>query len=107
MMQYIMNDFSYFPPKPIGFEWDEGNKNKNGIKHGVDHREIEELFFNKPIFFFKDEKHSQVEERYVALGRTDKRRLLTIVFTIRNDLIRVISARPMSKRDRKVYEHAK
>jgi uncharacterized protein len=41
------------------------------------------------------------------LGQTDARRLLFIVFTIRDDLIRVISARPMSRRERRVYEHAK
>jgi len=52
----------------------------------------------------KDEKHSEQEERYYALGHTDAGRLLFLVFTIRNNLIRVISARDMSKKERERYE---
>ena len=53
------------------------------------------------------EQRAEFTRRYYALGQTDARRLLFIVFTIRDDLIRVISARPMSRRERRVYEHAK
>ena len=53
------------------------------------------------------EQRAESTLRYYALGQTDARRLLFIVFTIREDLIRVISARPMSRRERRVYEHAK
>ena len=51
-----------------------------------------------------DTVHSQHEERYYALGQTDSGRLLFIAFTMREDLIRVISARDMSRKERKVYE---
>ena len=46
------------------------------------------------------------EARFFALGQTDERRLLLIVFTLRGTLIRVISARPMSYREREVYQDA-
>lgn len=65
--------------------------------------ECEQVFFNEPLLAQDDIKHSQEEARYYVLGQTDKKRLLFVVFTIRNDLIRVISARDMSKKERKVY----
>jgi uncharacterized DUF497 family protein len=48
----------------------------------------------------RDEKHSQKETRFFALGHTDSGRLLFVVFTIRNNLIRVISARNMNRKER-------
>jgi hypothetical protein len=90
--------------KPIGFEWDKNNKLKNWEKHKVDFRECEQLFFNRPIKTFLDVKHSQVENRYAGLGITDEGRKLFIIFTIRNSKIRVISARDMNQKERKLYE---
>ncbi len=89
------------------FEWDEGNVKKNWEKHRVAHIECEEIFFNKPVIVKKDESHSTKEERYFALGKTDTDRLLFIVFTVRDNKIRVISARDMSRKERKVYEQIK
>ena len=86
-----------------GFNWDEGNSQKNWDKHSVHMLESEEVFFNHPLYILEDEKHSLVETRYYALGKTDFDRLLFIVFTIRENKIRVISARDMSKNERKVY----
>jgi len=90
--------------RPLEFEWDEGNKEKNWKKHKVDFRECEEIFSNKELKIFYDIKHSQKENRFVALGITDKKRRLIITFTIRNKKIRVISARDMSRKERKLYE---
>ena len=87
----------------IGFQWDKDNIEKNWLKHKVSPVECEQVFFNKALFA-EDEKHSQREKRYYALGRTDERRLLFVAFTIRRSLIRVISARNMSKKERKIYE---
>ena len=87
-----------------GFEWDEGNRDKNWIKHQVSNSECEEIFFNHPILINIDKKHSKTEVRFYALGHTDLNRKLFIVFTIRNNKIRVISARDMSKKERKIYE---
>jgi len=90
----------------IGFDWDEGNLNKNWIKHQVSNAECEEIFFNMPLLVADDRKHSQNEERYYALGRTNKGRELFIAFTLRNEKIRVISARDMSKNEREYYAKA-
>lgn len=87
----------------IGFEWDEGNANKNLIAHQVQDGECEEVFFNAPLIVADGTKHSDREKRYYVLGRTDKNRLLFVAFTVRNNLIRVISARDMNKRETKKY----
>jgi len=87
-----------------GFEWDEGNIDKNKTKHNLDWWTIEELFFNEPLAILEDLKHSQKECRYYALGKTDDNTKLFVVFTIRNKKIRVISARKMNKKERMYYE---
>ena len=87
-----------------GFDWDEGNLYKNEKKHGIKWQEIEEIFFNEPLLIYEDEKHSQSENRCYVLGRTDENQRLFVVFTKRNCKIRVISARMMNKKERKIYE---
>ena len=87
-----------------GFDWDEGNILKNWEKHGIAASEGEQIFFNFPLLSSPDEKHSIRETRFYALGHTDARRYLFIVFTIRKDLIRVISARDMNRKERRIYE---
>lgn len=87
-----------------GFEWDENNATKNWFTHKVSPFECEQVFFNQPVVVNDDEKHSAKESRYYVLGQTDAGRLLYIVFTIRRNVIRVISARDMSRRERKVYK---
>ena len=89
-----------------GFEWDTANETKSWIKHAVSRLECEQLFAHRPIVLQHDAVHSHVEPRFVALGRTDAHRLLFLVFTVRHQLIRVISARPMSRHDREAYENA-
>jgi uncharacterized protein len=86
-----------------GFQWDEGNIKKNWISHGVTFLECEQIFFNLPMVCFEDQKHSQEENRYYALGKTDADRFLFIVFTVREKRIRIISARDMNKKERQVY----
>ncbi len=90
--------------KCTGFEWDEHNAGKNWQKHGVRTAECEELFFNRPLVVADDVRHSQKENRFHALGNTDLGRLLLVVFTVRKERIRVISARDMNRRERKAYE---
>lgn len=85
------------------FEWDEGNADKNWTKHRVSPSECEQLFLNLPLVVGDDPKHSQVESRYYALGQTDTGRRLFVVFTVRADRIRVISARDMNRRERRIY----
>jgi len=89
-----------------GFDWDDGNSRKSLAKHGVDQTEAEQVFFNDPLLVVEDAMHSNREIRLHALGRTDAGRLLHISFTLRHDgkLVRVISARPMHRRERLRYE---
>jgi uncharacterized DUF497 family protein len=91
----------------IGFDWDEGNNRKNA-KHGVSKSEVEQVFLNKPLLLTDDVTHSKREPRFHALGRTDLDRGLQITFTEREHgtLIRPISARVMSRKERAVYEQA-
>jgi uncharacterized DUF497 family protein len=86
-----------------GFEWDDGNSNKNWYLHGVTDGECEDVFFNLPLVVSFDKKHSDRENRFFALGRTDANRQLFISFTVRKDLIRVISARDMTKSEKRKY----
>ncbi len=86
-----------------GFEWDEHNATKNWEAHRVSGKECEELFFNSPLVVKDDPRHSIQEPRHYALGQTAAGRLLFVAFTIRGDLIRIISARDMSRREREVY----
>ena len=69
---------------------------KNWVTRGVACGEAEEVFFNVPLILALDRKHSKVEDRYYGLGVTNVGRALFVVFTIRGDLVRVISARDMS-----------
>ncbi len=93
--------------KITSFDWDKGNARKNE-KHGVSTAEAEQVFFNKPLLVLEDSKHSILEPRFHALGRTDKIRLLHITFTLRGagEKIRVISARNMHRKERVIYEKA-
>lgn len=88
----------------VGFDWDRANIDKNKIKHNVEKEECQEALLNQPLRIFDDEVHSKNEKRYGALGRTNKRRHLAIFFTIRNNKIRVISARDQGEDERKTYQ---
>jgi len=86
-----------------GFEWDEGNSGKNEKKHGITDREAEEIFFNEPLMIGRSLK-GEPEVRCAALGKTYGSRLLAVVFTMRSKRIRAVSARPMSRKERMLYE---
>lgn len=91
-------------PKPTIFQWDKGNIEKNSKKHNITNREAEEIFFNKPLIIFEDNKHSEVEKRFEAFGITNNAKKLTVIFTVRDKKIRVISARIQNKKERRKYE---
>ncbi len=94
-------------PDPEEFEWDSGNATKNEKKHGVTTKEAEEVFFNKPRYVFSDVKHSHAEQRYGMFGKTNTGRLLSLVFAVRGSILRIISVRPMSRKERRAYEKIK
>ena len=89
--------------EPIIFEWNQGNIGKNA-KHNVDDKEAEEVFFDKNNRKFKDKLHSKGEERYRIIGKTEKGRLLFVVFTIRQNKVRIISARDINRKEQYLYE---
>jgi hypothetical protein len=90
-----------------GFQRNKHDIQKNGEKHKVSPAEGEKTFFNKPLIVTKDVNHSQEEEKFYALGKTDQDRRLFITFTIRRMFIRVISSRDMNKKERRIYEKRK
>lgn len=90
-----------------GFEWDAGNTDKNVLGHGVTRGEAEEIFFLAPLVLLEDEKHSVAERRFLILGPTGAGRLLSAAFTVRRQLIRIISVRDMSRQERRRYAQAR
>ena len=90
-----------------GFEWDRGNSGKNLALHQVTDAEAEQVFFKRPVLVAPDAKHSQAEARLAVLGVSEAGRALALVVTVRNGLIRVISARDMSRKERKLYGEAR
>lgn len=90
-----------------GFDWDEGNVEKNWELRRVPFWEAEEVFFNEPLVVAPDRKHSVSEPRYLALGHADSGRRLFISFTVRGSLVRIISARDMTRRELQSYEQSK
>ena len=90
----------------VGFDWDAGNERKSVHKPGVRQTEAEQAFFNQPLLVLEDERHSPDERRFHALGRTEAGRRLHITFTLRREgsLVRVISARDMSARERAIHD---
>lgn len=88
-----------------GFEWDDGNSRKSADKHGVSQAEAEQIFINTPLLLLHDPDHSAIEQRFHAYGKTHAGRLLQVAFTLRQDgtLLRIISSRPMSAKERARY----
>ena len=87
-----------------GFDWDAGNLTKSLTKHKVTIQEAEEIFADPGVQVLDDPAHSLQEPRWKAFGTTTAARLLVVSFTIRGALLRVISARPMNRKERKAYE---
>lgn len=85
-----------------GFEWDKGNL-EHVKKHKVGDKECEEIFLNEPLLISEDEIHSKAEERFRVLGKTNRARLLFLVYTMRNNNIRVVSARDQNKKERGIF----
>ena len=86
-----------------GFDWGGGNAEKNWERHRVMPLEAEQVFFNSPLLAQADEAHSVQERRFFVLGQTDEGRELFVSFTMRVKRIRVISARDMSRQERRIY----
>lgn len=90
---------------PEGFEWDEHNVRKSWDRHAVSFAECEEVFFNEPLLVGAVDRSriSYGEDRFLAYGVTNAKRLLFLVFAIRERRVRAISARDMSRKERRLY----
>lgn len=97
-------DLEYLLARTDHFMWDSFNREKNWMKHRVTKDECEEVILDDQVVFTEDPRHSVTEQRWIALGRTLLERHLFIAFTIRETGIRIISARPMNKKERRNYE---
>jgi len=90
--------------KKLAFDWDQWNLMKNEIKHGVSKLEAESCFFDPKAKIFRDKVHSnEREDRWILYASSLEGRVLMVGFTIRKDLIRIITARPASRKEREVY----
>ena len=87
-----------------GFDWDEANVSKNWERHRVTPEEAEDVFFHDPFVSRSDPGHSKREKRYMALGQTARGRRLFVAFTVRRNLIRVVSVRDMNRRESEEYQ---
>jgi uncharacterized protein len=87
------------------FDWDQWNVQKNEEKHGVSRLEAESTFYDPHVLLFEDRRHSSAREtRYILYGRSLEARVLMIAFTHRGGKVRVITARPASRKERRIYE---
>lgn len=87
----------------LAFQRDSGNSDKNLLKHRVSNDECEQVFIDPDKIIIPDTQHSGPENRYIIIGKTKQGRTLFVVFTIRNKLIRVISARDLNREERNKY----
>ncbi len=90
----------------IEFEWNSGNLDKSYLKHGITPKEAEEVFINDQFYIVPDIKHSEIEPRFILLGKNQAGKMIFVVFTVRKDKIRVISARRMHQKEVDKYEKA-
>lgn len=86
------------------FEWDPKKAAANLKKHGVSFQEAATVFGDPLAITFQDPEHSEDEEREVTFGLSLKKRLIVVSHTERKDLTRIISARPMLRKERVIYE---
>ena len=88
------------------FEWSTEKAKINLQKHQVDFDEASTIFDDPQFITFLDEEHSFEEERYITIGLSNTNRLLMVAHTERNDNIRIISARKVTKDEEKFYQEA-
>jgi len=88
----------------LTFEWDEGKAELNLKQHGVSFEEAGTVFGDPLSCTIPDPLHSQEEDRFVIIGESHERRLIVVVFTDRDETIRIITARCATRRERKNYE---
>lgn len=86
------------------FEWDDNKEQINIKKHGIDFETASYVFYDDCHIEIFDAKHSDYEERFLAIGMVNKvTYIVTVVYTERGESIRIISARKATKEERELY----
>ena len=88
----------------MGFEWDDEKAAANLAKHGVSFTEAQTVFDDPLYVDFYDPDHSDDEQRYIIIGESQQGRLLLVSYTERDETVRLISAREVTRSEREVYE---
>lgn len=88
----------------MDFEWDEIKAKINEKKYGISFLEATEVFGDINSSCISDPDHSYGEDRYLLFGLSSKGNFLVVSFTERSDTVRLISARHMTRQERKAYE---
>jgi uncharacterized protein len=86
------------------FEWDESKEKSNSLKHGITFEEAVTVFADPNLLFTEDFRHSLGEEREWAIGEAEVGVVMVVVFTMRGECIRIISAREATKKECQRYE---
>lgn len=86
------------------FEWDDSKEARNFDKHGVSFDEASSVFMDPFFLVFQDPDHSEGEHRFLIFGSSSQGRCLVVSYTERGDSVRIISAREMTRTERKSYE---
>lgn len=86
------------------FEWDPKKAAANLKKHGVSFQEAATVFGDPLAISFQDPDHSEEEERQITFGLSIQKRLIVVSHTQRKDRTRIISARPIDRKERVIYE---
>jgi len=86
------------------FEWNNDKAASNLSKHKVSFEEAKTVFDDPLYVDFYDPDHSEYEERYLIVGESSRGRFLIVSYTERGDLIRLISAREVTRTEREAYE---
>lgn len=89
------------------FEWDAEKAAKNLQKHGVSFEDVSSVFGDPFAGTIRDPLHSTAEARFVTIGMTSGQRLVVVVHTDRSDRVRIISARPATRAEKKKHEESK
>jgi uncharacterized protein len=88
----------------VRFDWDEEKDKSNFVKHQVSFDEATSVFDDPLFLTFADPAHSLQEQRFIIMGESAKGRLLVVAYTDRAGRTRLISARPITRKERKAYE---
>ena len=88
----------------IDFEWDPEKAAKNLFKHGISFNEAARVFLDRYSLTTSDPRHSGEEQRFLELGMSEEGQILVVSFTLRGEVVRIISCRLARPSERKRYE---